>query len=78
MSKDSILYFIAGTVPTTAEFEKAKSLMGQGPFLEFVSLQNLDLNGPLLENKGVAGAVPAPYKEFTVVDKKPKAVKESE
>lgn len=68
--KNRILYFVKGPVPTNEEFLKAEPLQGKGPFLHFVSLEAIDLNGPLLENVGVAGAVPEEYKEFPVVDKK--------
>lgn len=66
--KNAILYFIAGAVPTNAEFAKAKQFMGTGPYLEFVSLENVDLNGPLRDNVGVAGDVPEAYSGFKRVD----------
>ena len=65
---NQILYFIAGEVPTNDEFEKASIFMGKGPFLEFISLLQLDTNGELMANVGVAGAVPDSYKNCNILD----------
>jgi len=73
---NEILYFIVGEVPTNKEFEKAEPFMNKGPFLEFVSLVTLDLNAPLRDNVGVAGAVPDAYKQFKVLDATPVKVSE--
>lgn len=63
-----ILYFIKGTVPTSEEFEKAMEFSNKGPFLEFVSLIDFDLNSTILEASGVAGEVPEGL-DFPVLDK---------
>lgn len=73
-----ILWFIAGNVPTNEEFEAAKDFMGKGPMFEFVSLQTLDLNGPVRSNSGVGGLVPEAYKDAVQLKYKGKAVAENE
>ena len=65
---NQILYFISGDVPTNEEFEKASVFMNNGPFLEFISTQHLNLDEPFLENVGVAGAVPDTYKDSKRLD----------
>jgi len=65
---NQILYFIAGEVPTNDEFEKASVFMGKGPFLEFTSLLQLNINDELISNVGVAGAVPDSYKNCKILD----------
>lgn len=62
--KGPILYFIDGTVPTNAEFEKASKVMGKGPIVSFVSLASLDLNDALLQGSAVGGKVPEAYKDY--------------
>lgn len=62
--KKQILYFIKGEVPTAEEIKAADKLRGKGSYVEYVSLVLIDLNGPIIENVGVAGAVPEMYKEF--------------
>lgn len=63
-----ILWFIAGNVPTNAEFEAAKDFMGKGPMFEFVSLNTVNLNAPIMNNSGVGGLVPEAYKNEKRVD----------
>lgn len=65
---NQILYFINGDVPTNEEFEKASVFMNKGPFLEFISIQHLNLDEPLLKNVGVAGVVPDTYKDSKRLD----------
>lgn len=64
-----ILYFIAGNVPTNAEFEKAQAFMNNGPILTFVSLTDVDFNAPLQKASAVAGAVPDVYKSVKRLDR---------
>ena len=51
--------------------------MNNGPFLEFISTQRLNLDGPLLENVGVAGVVPDTYKDSKHLDIQVTATKSS-
>lgn len=63
-----ILYFVVGNVPTNEEFNSAFPLMGKGPIVQFISVANLDLNGPLLPASAVAGSVPAAYESIPRAD----------
>lgn len=73
-----VLFFIAGEVPTSEEFNAAKPFFNNGPILQFVSLSKLDVNAPLRPAAGVAGLVPELYSKYTVLDKPKKLTKTAE
>jgi len=64
--KKQILFFIREDVPTVDEIKAADALRDKGAFVEYISLRQVDLNGPIIPNVGVAGAVPEVYKDFIV------------
>lgn len=74
--KNQILFFIPGDTPTAEEIKAADKLRGKGPFVEYVSLKQIDLNGPIIENVGVAGSVPETYRDFAIERDEPKVVEE--